>query len=1533
MEKDRGGQGGEEDNMIRGGNDNVMNIKKYKYHHHHHYQQQQNSLSLGSLTAENYDGTARSAKEHDSGGGSDEDNMIRGGIENGRIQIAIQHTTSGWNVPSHLDSIPIIEVGATQSQGTKEKQQDETWGEQLYNGREDKTYQLNTYRKGEGGGQITIMSTRAGKGGTGGEGTGFVIDSGTSHTVLRDKTLFTDLAELKDWIPIVTAEKRGEKGIFTTLATHIGNYTFMAEGGGVIRGIAYYAELRENLLGIQQIQRESGRAVSVIFTDKDVTLEIGQRGEGGEDRGGGNTAQVFKAKPEIPARLGGYFIKGEARGGKEDEDNKQPHTNDGGDRREINALLTNLEKAMEIHAKYGHFEIDKINKTIRGGGIIGEKEVAKGVGHRLHCEICAIAKMKKQSRLKTKRGKNELIVKPGHMYAIDRLISPVESMGGATSAIIVIDCGSKYTWAFPMAGKTMAEFSKHVVPAIIADARHQRGTNTLGASDISIVLGEGQGREQEEEDNWMRIRSDGEFATPKIRDMWRKEGFKVETTVPYDSDSNPFVERVIGTLKDATRTALLGAGMASKLWEDGLMMACYTYNAMSHSTFTRSKAEEEKGKGKFRSPVIRQTGKIPNARDMHPSFCPIVAFTTPAKTHIGAWEPRGLEGIFCGWDKEDPHIYLVRLTGGKSVSELLKTNDKQFQEVHRVHHVIFDDFFDSCKNDSPMKRMYRERKETRDAITCEIDGGAVFQFVGDSKQWEATKEAAKSRGGGQSKQQDKSDEEKQMREKAEKETEAARSHQDKSGKVKDKDKDIVREAARGTGAKALMTAPATKTKEIKILREQIHELEILKGKRGAMENERSEERKANRENKNSKTRAVNGGGVLGQIMAMSTTIEDERDDECDDLPEIVHISLGKERKQSGKNDYSGWYATMKAANKEAGDDDWMKISLGSIIDDEKPYAKAKHERVLKADEKEILFNRDERGVFEEVFELPGWLKGKAYGLSIRRTVKEGQGLEGGLKLGEIEIKSRAVVTDIAEREPLPRIDPTSDTGGNYVILTAAFTAKAISKRMLYLLASKLGITTLWQGDFRGAFTNTKVPEWMHIYVRMHPALAPYFTIGTKFLRLRRFLYGLRDAPYHWYHLLMGVLRDFGFTDLGGAFDKCFLVMKTPGGGMCVLLVHTDDLLGFATEEGFMRKVQEHLEKQFKMTCNEFDGEHVYCGFEAGKNREGGWSIGQEKYIEKCMIKLGISGTEKRGGRQLPYGEPISHEDSDGLETQEELEKEFGFRYDRAAGMMVHLIQTRFDLDFSIRQLARFSRNPGRRHYEFMTHFLKYVKANKGARIGYNKGEGTSMSTTINALVAAQPKEEKSQGVTKDERKHDEVETYCDSEFGGHHDKKPIYSYTIYVNGGPLTTESKVATTIQKSTMGAEALGLSDSHDETIHVREWLKRVDDVTGGKFKLGPGTPALYGDNQSVLSAVNHQDGVNTIHAPPHVALKLEAVRQAILDGEITAGKVGTATNMSDIGTKTLPGTTNARASGLVLNDKDNYFDMKFKKEKKKE
>ena len=357
-----------------------------------------------------------------------------------------------------------------------------------------------------------------------------------------------------------------------------------------------------------------------------------------------------------------------------------------------------------------------------------------------------------------------------------------------------------------------------------------------------------------------------------------------------------------------------------------------------------------------------------------------------------------------------------------------------------------------------------------------------------------------------------------------------------------------------------------------------------------------------------------------------------------------------------------------------------------------------------------------------------------------------------------------------------------------------------------------------------------------------------------------------------------------------------------------------------------------MQERFDVNAQKFNGEHVYCGLSVARNKQNGWSVGQGKYIEKCMKALGITETVKMGGRQLPYKfceNTLGHmeENEEGWEDEEELKKEFGFAYATAAGMCVHLLQTRLDCDMTIRQLARFSKQPQRKHYEAMKHFLKYVKATKDAKLGYNWGRNTGLCAKINEIVRNEGGEwnEDKDGV-KTKKSSYFLEACCDSEHGGHVDGKQIYAWTVYMNGGAISSRSVVTPRIAKGTMGAEALAMSDAEDAIVYYEEMVRRINRVGEGRWGLEPGVPVIMGDNQSVIDAVVHKDRLWTIHAPQHVRLKLEAVRLKVLDGELEVAKVGTNMNPSDIGTKTLPSTTNRRLSGMIMNELDNYFQQHY-------
>ena len=1383
----------------------------------------------------------------------------------------------------------------------------------------------------------------------------WVVDPGASDTVLNNREYFVSLEELDEWRDIVTVNK-GEVR-FRTRATHSGKYVFCATQGGVITGTAYFAEISESILSTDQMQRDFGGIVSTTHEGHRHVLDVVRVGEEREQ---------YVMEAGVPMKLKGNFVGGRLGMLREEKEEKKERS--GG---KICMHLTAVEKSMLDHVRYGHVCDQKRAATIKGGGMMGAK-VGEGVGRKLYCEVCAMSKMKKQGKLKTKR-EEELRCVPGHVIQIDRLISPVESISGHNSAIVVVDVGTRYCQVYLQKTKTMEEFLRDVVPQIIQEAANQRKQGELRAKDITVQIRSGGG---DEVDEWMRIRVDGEFKDQQVRWMWKMAGFVIQTTGPYTSDANPFVERLNGTLGGTVRAALVGAKMPQEMWGDAMMMAARIYNVMAHSAFTRG---GEKGtKGALASPEMRRSGRVPKDRDMHPPFCPVAIWTNPEKMKLGKWDERGELGIFVGWDENDPHKYLVRRTGGKSVRELVATKDKEFMNIVETHHVLFDDCFNSCKEESPLSRMFRDRKEVRGEMALEVGGDLVFKFSGRGAVDKIVDEVRKSArlenkpeinyeeekredvgreempeqqkgayklpprqgkqggGGGSGKRVSR---QRQIQQQAEK----IRELQVQVGKTEGKAEEEVGGVESGSesgddlGSATGIAAVCSKRDSSAAAAKKRRESETVERRR--------EER---RERCAAEQASGNVGGMLGmmamggarrEILRVCTTVVQENLQRQEDKErwedvatrEIVDQSLGGKAKKSSQRDHEGWEETLQKMRLV----DLAGIADKGVLANEKPWKKGVLKMVQDADEKEILFNKNERAVFEEVAseDIPEWAE--VYPVEFIRVVKEGQGLEGGYALGELFVKSRAVVCDVAKRMMKRRTDP----GGEYAdwkITVVAVNAEIESKRMFYMLASYFGATVVMQLDAKCAFTHCLVEPWVHIYIRMHPAMKQYFTEGVKVLRLRRYLYGLRESPRKWFDMVSKAVREYGFEDLGGAFDKCFFVKKTASGKIAVLLIHTDDMLGFSTELGCMEEFDMWMKKKFDVTAQQFKGEHVYCGLNASKNKMGGWSIGQEKYIDKVMVALGITEKARSGGRQLPYKfcvDPLGHAEQaeeDSEEEEAELQREFGFQYATAAGMCVHLLQTRLDCDMTIRQLARFSKRPRRIHYEAMTHFLRYIKGNKGAKMGYNWGQNRGICAKINGIVRSTDSgwDAEKDGV-KTTRERYLLEACCDSEHAGHADSKQVFSATVFVNGGPIASRSVVASRIAKGTMGAEALACSEADDMIEVYAEMLRRIEKRGEGKWGLDPGVPVIMGDNQSVIDAVVHNDRLWTIHAPAHIRIKLEAVRLKVLDGELEVVKVGTNMNPSDIGTKTLPSLANKRMSGLMMNDVDEYFTQRYGEE----
>ena len=70
------------------------------------------------------------------------------------------------------------------------------------------------------------------------------------------------------------------------------------------------------------------------------------------------------------------------------------------------------------------------------------------------------------------------------------------------------------------------------------------------------------------------------------------------------------------------------------------------------------------------------------------------------------------------------------------------------------------------------------------------------------------------------------------------------------------------------------------------------------------------------------------------------------------------------------------------------------------------------------------------------------------------------------------------------------------------------------------------------------------------------------------------------------------------------------------------------------------------------------------------------------------------------------------------EQVEKLTKEFNIHYRACIVSLIYLLSTRVDLSFSVHKLAKFSSNPGKLHFEWLVHLLRYIRGNKTLGLKY-----------------------------------------------------------------------------------------------------------------------------------------------------------------------------------------------------------------------
>jgi histone deacetylase 1/2 len=241
-------------------------------------------------------------------------------------------------------------------------------------------------------------------------------------------------------------------------------------------------------------------------------------------------------------------------------------------------------------------------------------------------------------------------------------------------------------------------------------------------------------------------------------------------------------------------------------------------------------------------------------------------------------------------------------------------------------------------------------------------------------------------------------------------------------------------------------------------------------------------------------------------------------------------------------------------------------------------------------------------------------------------------------------------------------------------------------RLTFILSLLQGFHTK-QVDFVQAFTQAPLdcPIYMEVPAGFDVIDGVLTFVGESVkrtdrkhvLRLRKNMYGLKQAGHNWYKHLTDDLLQHGFCQ--SQVNKCLFIRHD-----CIILIYVDDCLIFSPSQTTLQEITSHLEKVFKITSD--DDVAAYLGIDISRNEKGHLVLRQPGLIDKV---INICGLEMESNAHRTPADQILHPP-----MPDDPPRQLHWSYCQVIGILNYMAATSWpDISYAVHQCARFSTAP------------------------------------------------------------------------------------------------------------------------------------------------------------------------------------------------------------------------------------------------
>ncbi len=378
------------------------------------------------------------------------------------------------------------------------------------------------------------------------------------------------------------------------------------------------------------------------------------------------------------------------------------------------------------------------------------------------------------------------------------------------------------------------------------------------------------------------------------------------------------------------------------------------------------------------------------------------------------------------------------------------------------------------------------------------------------------------------------------------------------------------------------------------------------------------------------------------------------------------------------------------------------------------------------------------------------------------------------------------------------------------------------------------------------------------------------------IKLKKNLYGLKQAGFNWFEHLSKGLKNRGFSKSN--IDPCIFYR-----GDAIIITYVDDcIVLYRNKSVFDELVDSLLNGPEKFDLTDEGDINMYLGVEIEMHNKGeskddqqstSFEMKQSFLIDRILKLLDIN--EGDNSKPTPATKPVLTKDADGEPRNHD------WNYRQAIGMLSYLTgSTRPDISMAVNQCARFSNDPKLSHERAVKRIGRYLHGTKERGI----------------IFTPDPKRG--------------LECFVDADFaGGWNILEPgnpdnVLSRTgfvIYYAGCPILWKSKLQTEIALSTTESEYIALSQALRDVIPMMALLLELNKLVTLHIPKPEIHCKVFEDNNSCIAVA---ESPKFTPRTKHIAIKYHHFRGFVKNKSININHIATTEQIADIFTKPLEG-----------------------------